>query len=435
MRILRFSIISLIILSALSSPWAQSENPPAQVSHEAAMLSAKDGEKNNELGYSVAIHGDVIVLGAPYVTNNKHQSQGAAYVFARKKGDASSRFVQVAKLTASDGATNHTFGTSAAIFGDTIVIGADSTNLGSSQYAGAAYIFIKPAAGWADMTETAKLTASDASAQAYFGSSACIAGDTVVIGADGADVGTRRFQGAAYVFVKPVTGWKSMTQTAKLTASDGAEKDQFGYSAAINADAIVIGARSATITGHARQGAVYVFQKPSSGWKDANETAKLGSPENVPAAQFGSSVAIDADTVVAGAPGANAAYLFKKPANGWTTSIPSAVKFSNKGSRPTSQFGYSVGIKKDLVAVGAKLEGDAPAEQGTVYVFSSHSGEWATDPALKFGASDASAEGWLGASTAMDDGLIVSGAPGAAIGKQIYRGKVYVFDAANASGK
>ena len=134
-------------------------------------------------------------------------------------------FIQQAKLTASDGAENENFGISVAIGGDTVVVGANA-HFGTSAVQGSAYVFVKPGSGWANATETAELTASDRAVNDNFGVSVAISGDTVVVGANGDDSN----RGSAYVFVKPGSGgWANATETAKLTASDGAANDQFGF--------------------------------------------------------------------------------------------------------------------------------------------------------------------------------------------------------------
>ncbi len=134
-----------------------------------------------------------------------------------------------AKLTASDGASFDHFGSSVSVHGDTIVVGAPGAD-GNVDQSGAAYVFVKPSGGWGSATETAKLTASDGSVSYIgalrlplsdaFGNSVSVHGDTIVVGAPGAD-GNVADSGAAYVFVKPSGGWVDGTETAKLTASDG----------------------------------------------------------------------------------------------------------------------------------------------------------------------------------------------------------------------
>ena len=97
---------------------------------------------------------------------------------------------------------------------------------------------------WASGTETAKLTASDDAFNDTLGWSVALSGDgsTVAAGARYAAIGGKSAQGAAYVFTMSGPGWANMTQTAKLAASDGAAGDFFGYSVAISGDTVVVGA-------------------------------------------------------------------------------------------------------------------------------------------------------------------------------------------------
>jgi len=110
--------------------------------------------------------------------------------------------------------------------------------------------------------EAAKLTASDGAASDKLGVSMGISGDgsTIAAGAVRAAVGSNLLHGAAYVFVKPSTGWTSGTQTLKLTASDGAAGDLLGFvGLSDDGGTIVVGALGATIGSNSMQGAAYVF--------------------------------------------------------------------------------------------------------------------------------------------------------------------------------
>ena len=190
-----------------------------------AKLTAGDGAADDRFGYSVAISGDTIVVGAPWDDDNGTNS-GSAYVFV-KPGSGWADMTQTAKLTAADGAADDSLGYSVAISGDTIVVGAawdDDNGIDS----GSAYVFVQPGGGWADMTQTAKLTAGDGAANDFFGISVAISSDTIVLGAYyDDDNGTD--SGSAYVFVQPGGGWADMTQTAKLTAGDGAANDTLAF--------------------------------------------------------------------------------------------------------------------------------------------------------------------------------------------------------------
>ncbi|MDW7773530.1 MAG: FG-GAP repeat protein [Desulfobulbaceae bacterium] len=226
-------------------------------------------------------------------------------------------WIQQAKLTAGDGRINDKFGYSVAISGDTIVVGA----LGDYYYSidsayGSAYVFAKPASGWIDMIQSAKLTAGDGAAGDGFGWSVAISGDTIVVGAyldddNGSD------SGSSYVYARPASGWIDMTQTAKLTASDGAAGDGFGWSVAISGDTIVVGASWDDDNGY-ESGSAYLFAKPASGWADMTQTAKITAGDGAVADRFGGSVAISGDTIVVGASGdddngsdSGSAYAFK----------------------------------------------------------------------------------------------------------------------------
>ena len=116
------------------------------------------------------------------------------------------------------------------------------------------------------MTQTAKLTASDGAAGDLFGSSVSISGKRWW-SERRATVGGNIAQGAAYVFTEPGSGWTEiLTQTAKLTASDGAAGDYFGISVSISGNTVVVGANLATVGGNVNQGAAYVFTEPGTGW-------------------------------------------------------------------------------------------------------------------------------------------------------------------------
>ncbi len=301
---------------------------------ETAKLTASDGAAYDQFGISVAISGDTVVVGAIF-GDGVNSDQGSAYVFVKPPGGWAATLTETAKLTASDGAEGDFFGISVAISGDTVVVGAifgDGVN--SDQ--GSAYVFVKPPGGWAGtLTETAKLTASDGAAYENFGISVAVSGDTVVVGVPLDDIGANEDQGSAYVFVKPSGGWTDMTETAKLTASDGAAYDKFGYAVAISGDTVVVGA----IFGdgvNSDQGSAYVFVKPPGGWAATlTETAKLTASDGAEGDFFGISVAISGDTVVVGAifgDGVNSdqgsAYVFVKPPGGWAGTLTETAKLT-----------------------------------------------------------------------------------------------------------
>ena len=151
------------------------------------------------------------------------------------------------KLTADDGAAGDYFGYSVSISGDTAVVGAYQDD-GSK---GSAYVFERSGTTWG---QQAKLIAGDGAADDYFGISVSISGDTAVVGAY-RDDDKASSTGSAYVFERTGTTW---SQQDKLTASDGAAGDYFGYSVSINGDTIAVGAHYDDDDGD-NSGSAYVY--------------------------------------------------------------------------------------------------------------------------------------------------------------------------------
>ena len=149
-------------------------------------------------------------------------------------------WVQLAELSASDHQPGDDFSL-VTIFGDTIVVGAPLKTINGKAQQGAAYVFIKPKTGWTNATETAELTASDGESGDAFGFAVATNDEAVVIGASFANIGSNRMQGAAYVFLKPKQGWRTTSKfTAKLTASDGKASDFFGHTLAISGNTLAV---------------------------------------------------------------------------------------------------------------------------------------------------------------------------------------------------
>jgi hypothetical protein len=312
-------------------------------------LTASDGADRADFGISVAIDGNTVVVGAPNSTPN--QGLGAAYVFV-KPSDGWTGMTQTAELTASDAQRGDFFGCGVAISRNTIVVGASGATVNGNPNQGAAYVFVMPINGWTNMTQTAKLTASDGAADVSFGSATAINSDTVVVGAPfgiNGNVGP----GTAYVFVMPSSGWTDMTQTAELTASDGTGQDLFGASVAVSGNVVIIGAGEGA---GQRPGVAYVFVEPQTGWKDATQNAELTASDGVIGDAFGQSVSLSGNTVVVGASAhgageAGAVYVFAEPSGGWANMTQTAELTVSRDTQTC--FGDSVSISGDVILAGA----------------------------------------------------------------------------------
>ena len=303
---------------------------------------------------SVSISGDTIAVCAPLATNRYPQSRGAVYVFVKPAGGWKD-MSETAKL--------NVFGAYVAF---PVAINKDMIAVAGPTNTGPVYLFVRPSAGWQRKSRPTATLQPDQFA-GFFGYSIAIASDTIAVGAPGSFSGT----GAVYLFVKPAGGWRgNVSQTARLVGSDGLE-DFIGESVATDGNNVFAGAPS---TNQIR-GAVYVYVKPSGGWSNMTETAVLSAADTV---DLGWSMSLSGNTVVAGAPyatvGANpeqgAAFVFVKPADGWKTTSKANAKLVADDGAVNDHFGASVAISGNTVVVGSPEAAiGSNLNQGAAYMF------------------------------------------------------------------
>ena len=337
---------------------------------------------------------------------------GLAYIYEYQNDTHT--FVQKAELRSYAGQVGDAFGLSVAIDGDTVVVGAYKNDPSSLIDAGAAYVFVKPFSGWVTTTEDAMLTSYYDRIYDFFGYSVSISGDTIIVGARGDDdSGTN--SGSAFIFIKPTDGWTSATENAKLLASDGATEDRFGYRVAISSDTVAISADQDDDTG-TDTGSVYIYDKPDTGWIDANQSAKLTTSDSEDNDHFGSGLAINGDTVIVGAYNHNnvgAAYLYEKPITGWIDANQSA-KLVASDAEAEDRFAYSVAISSDTVIVGAYFDDNLSTEDsGAAYIYEKPSNGWINAiESAKLLAPDGTSYDYFGVSVAVSSDTIIVGAHG-----------------------
>jgi hypothetical protein len=401
---------------------------------KAARLAASDGAGDDFFGFSVAIAGDTIVVGAKEDDIGTHEDQGSAYVFVRPAGGWRVG-TQAAKLVAGDGAANDQFGISVAISGDDVFVGSwndDNVGFGGP---GSVYVFTKPAGGWAgELSQTARLVASDRLDGDLLGASVAVSGGVLVAGAP-FDDNTFGAQGSAYVFIRPPGGWQNATEAAKLVASDPGDQDRLGSAVAISGDTIVLGAYTADVGAATQQGAVYVFE--SAAWFGTmTQTAKLTSADGLGSDAFGYAVAVDGDTVVSGAIlhatkgiGRGAAYVFEKPASGWVSTGAFTARLTVAEGTHTDRLGESVAIVGNVIVAGARFgPGPNHPDQGAAYVFVKPASGWATTTQYreKLVAADGVASDSFGAAVARSGNTTVVGAFSHTLAGPL-QGQAYVF--------
>jgi FG-GAP repeat len=343
-------------------------------------LTAGDQADGDRFGWSVDVAGAVIVVGAKF-DDDVQSNSGSAYVF-RYNGV---NWLQEQKLTAFDAAQNAQFGDAIALDGGVVVVGAWQDD-DAGFFTGGAYVFRHNGATW---QSEQKLNASDQDEFHWFGRSVGVSGDLIVCGAYEADVGAFT-SGAAYVYRHSAGTW---TEEAKLSASDTDDTDNYGWSADVSGDLVVVGARRDTAP-LVESGSVYVYQDAGGAW---NEVAKV-TASGVAGDQLGSSLAIDAGSVIAGAvqadttAGANsgAAYAFPAQPGAGTqfcagdgSGTPCPCANENDGSN-----GFA-GCANGTHAGGASLSGTGSPSVSNDTVVLTASGLQAGQPGLFFRADNA----------------------------------------------
>jgi hypothetical protein len=367
---------------------------------ELQKLTAGDADIEDMFGSAVAIDGDTVVIGARRDGHAGGIDAGSAYVFVREGASWSLQ----QKLTASDAGASDQFGWSVAISGETIVAGALANNNAGGESAGAAYVFVRAGASW---SQQQKLTASDGAPYDRFGSTVAINGERIVVSSiynneAGAEAG------AAYVFVRAGASW---SQQQKLIASDAAAGDWFGYSVAISGEMLVIGAYNDDNAGGADAGAVYVFANTGAAW---SQQQKLTASDAAAGDWFGWSVAISGETLVIsayaddtlGGTNAGSAYIFVKTGATWSQQ----QKLTASDGLANDLFGNSVAISGETIIIGA-LDADngVSVDVGAVYVFANTGAAWSQQQKLT--ASDGAMDDWFGVPVAISGDTVVIGAP------------------------
>ncbi len=310
-----------------------------------AKLAAEDGAYAYWFGVSVALSGNIALVGA-LGANGTAFASGAAYAFVR----SGTTWTQEAKLVASDGASGDDFGSSVALSGNTAVIGAGGDD-DHGYDSGSTYVFVRTGTVW---TQQAKLAASDAAAGSGMGAAVDVDGDTAVAGV------WRSSPGAAYVFVRNGTAW---TQEAKLVADDVAVGQYFGFGVDVEGDFAIVGASGDAAAGE-NSGAAYVFARNGTSW---TQEAKLVASDGSPWSFFGYAVAFDGDTAAVGARGGTtgSAYVFERGGTGWTEE----AKLGPSDGAVGDAFGRSVGLNGGTVLVGASSHDHLGRDSGSAYVY------------------------------------------------------------------
>lgn len=382
----------------------------SQIYHEQLFFDNEEVVNNGRLGESMSYDNNILVFGS-WWTKKVH-------VYERT-GD---NWTKVAILTHSD-AANNSFGMDVDINNDVIVVGAPA-GLGNP---GAVYVFEKPATGWEDMTETAKLTSQvNGFSNNEFGNDVAINNNTIVT--NGEDYINNTYHGVVFVFEKPLDGWKDATQNARLVIPDNPSSSSLGSDLDVYDDII-----TATGTIYNGDDAVYVFQRPVNGWNNAaSPIAKLRSL--VHEDYFGGSMELDEQVLILGSEGGTGtgartgcAFIFEKPADGWHSMTETAKLYASDG-RGGDYFGKSVSISGNVAIVGASEYYHDYNTCGYAFIFEKSENGWntMTETAILH-PSDLQPDDAFGYSVLVTDSIFLAASPHADVENAFYCGTFYHF--------
>jgi len=340
---------------ALAAVLAGAPNASGQCQVEMAKVLASDGAAGDHFGRHVAIWGDTVVVGAQNWAGLGVAFQGAAYVYSRDEGGAN-RWGEIARLEASGAPAAIHFGSSVAIWADTIAVGAP--RVGGEL--GSVFVFERDFGGPDNWGQVKELVPSNATPFCSLGESVAIWGDTIVGGAP--NEGTS-YVGSAYVYERNLGGPDNWGEAAKLIQSDGdiGIGHFAGPGLSIWGDTIVGGAYGA-YNGPLESGAAYLFERDFGGPGNWGEVQRLAPGDIADQDFFGSGLSLSGDTLAVSSYSAGGSvYLFER--NGtWSQQAKLSGPFS---------FGNNdgpVALDSDTLLVSAGYS------SGTVFVFGRDAG-------------------------------------------------------------
>jgi hypothetical protein len=379
-----------------------------------AYVKASNSDANDQLGRSVSLSGDTMSVGADFEDSNETTittgavntnnddalSSGAVYVFGRTGTTWSSE----AYIKATNAEANDYFGTSVALQGNLLAVGAigeDSsetqiTNLppassdNSAELSGAVFVYRKSSGQW---NQEAYIKAANASSSSQFGYSVALSSDTLAVGAHQEDSGHNTItngpvppstslqgnSGAVYLYRKTTTGW---AQEAYIKAVNVGANDEFGSSVALSGELLAVGApredsQQTSISNNltadssntkSDSGALYLYRRSGTQWE---QEAFIKAANSDATDQFGSSVALSGSTLAVGAPNEaseqatltngstasdnnatparGAVYVYRRLGSSWSQEAYVKASSSNCGEK----FGTSVSLSGDTLAGGA----------------------------------------------------------------------------------
>jgi hypothetical protein len=428
--------VELHALGGLSKTYQLVFERGGSVIEQVVYGKATNPEMADSFGTSIALSGDTLAVGAAGEdssatglngdqADNKAEASGAVFVFVR----SGTTWTQQAYIKASNTDAGDLFGTSVALSGDTLAVGAkrEASNAAvvngnqadnSAPDSGAVYVFVRNASIW---TQQAYIKPSDTAPGHVFGTSVSLSGDTLAVSGNLVPA-PEGVSGGVYIFVRSGTRW---TQQRFLIPPDngGPFSGVFLLQVALSGDTLAIPAQEVNQDStQLGRGVVYVFVRSGTTW---TQEAYLTVTSEGIADAIGEIVSLSGDSLAVGAPlqlqsaTTRVVRIFMRTGTTW--SEQAQVMGSN--TEIDDQFGTALAISGDTLAVGAYGEdskatgvngdeGDGATSAGAVYLFLREKAQWAQKAYIK--ASNTGAGDAFGICVGLSDDTLAIGAPGEA---------------------
>lgn len=417
-RVGRRTMVGAVVATAVGlavvavPPVATAQEAPTSYALQATLIPTV-AQGAEFFGMSVAVDGNTAVVGAPNTKVGSNNVQGSVRVYVRTGATWSLQTT----ILAEDGTEHDSFGESVAIDGDTIVVGAPDDAIGPDDDQGSARVFVRIGTAWAPQ---ATLVDSDGRAGDNFGAAVAIDGDTIVVGApDHGLASAFTTEGAAWVFARTGTVWSSQ---GKLTAADAAIGDNFGASVDVSGTTVIIGVPDDAVGPDAGEGSARVFVRSASVW---SPQATLGHASAGASDHIGRSVALEGHTAIVGAPGlgANGSALVLVR-TGTTWGHQATLDPGPDGAM--SAFGHAVALSGGTAVVGAPL--DAPpltsVNDGSARVFTRAGTTWTMQVVLD---DEPLEQNRFGTAVAVSARTVIVGAPFDEVDGTLDQGSARIF--------
>ncbi len=374
-------------------------------------VTASDGSANDYFGHAIAIQGNYLAVGAPFVDDIGFNS-GATYLFKRNTMGA---WHQIQKFTPSDTTANQQFGWDLDYEGSKLVVSAHMDRRMLANGVGSVYLFDNSMS--ATMVEKSKHQPSSVGAWDRFGNAVALDSNQFVASSSVTNAPDRE-SGNTYLFENVGSSWAN-TQELNPAHTDSSQ-DNYGMTVALQDDLLAVGVPlDDNDEGGENAGSVYLYRNSGSAWIQEERITASDAAKN---AEFGTAIGIDGDLLAVGAPGSNnkkgKVYLFERTTGAWSET-DQLVGFDQAAG---DRLGSSIAFDGTNLFAGAPGNSDVHSDSGSVYLFTEIAGFW--QYAAEILPADSSAAQSFGASIDMDGTNLVVGAPGDG---SLEQGAAYVY--------